>query len=128
MIVLDTHAWLFWRGDPARVGPAALAAIGSADEVAVSAISAWEVSTLARRGRIGLDSDPARCVRRALVGARTVELPVTAAVAAAAGSLENGFPGDPADRIIYATAVTASASLVTRDRAIAGYDPRRAVW
>ena len=128
MIVLDTHAWLFWRGEPTRLGPAALAAIESADQVGVSAISAWEVSTLARRGRIGLDSEPARWVRRALVGARTVELPLTAAIAAVAGSLEDGFPGDPADRIVYATAVAAGAPLVTRDRAIAAYDPRRAVW
>ena len=128
MIVLDTHAWLFWRGDPTRLGPAALVAIESADQVGVSAISAWEVSTLARRGRIGLDSDPARWVRRALVGARTVELPVTARRRGRRGIARNGFPGDPADRIIYATAVTASASLVARDRAIAGYDPRRTVW
>ena len=128
MIVLDTHAWLFWRGDPARLGSAALTAIESADQVGVSAISAWEVSTLVRRGRIGLDSDPGRWIRRALGGARTVELPVTAAIAAAAASLADGFPGDPADRIVYATAVGAGARIATRDRAIAAYDPRRAVW
>ena len=76
----------------------------------------------------GFDSDPARWVRRALVGARTVELPVTARRRGRRGIARNGFPGDPADRIIYATAVAASAPIATRDRAIAAYDPRRAVW
>jgi len=40
----------------------------------------------------------------------------------------DGFPGDPADRIIYATALDLGVRLVTRDAAIAGYDPARAVW
>ena len=127
-MVLDTHAWLFWRGDPTRLGRGARAAIESADEVGVSAISAWEVSTLVRRGRIALDREPGEWTRLALAGAATVELPVTGAIAAAAGSLDDDFPGDPADRIIYATALAASAPLITRDRAIAAYDPRRAVW
>ena len=126
MIVLDTHAWPFWRGDLARLGPAARAAIESADEIGVSAISAWAVSTLVRRRCIEPDSDPEQWVRRALAGARTVELPVTAAVVPPPDRWTRTSPVIP--RIGYATAVAASAPLATRDRAIAAYDPRRAVW
>jgi PIN domain nuclease of toxin-antitoxin system len=98
------------------------------EEVGISAISAWEVATLARLGRIVLDRAPVRWVAQALAGPRVVELPVTGTIAAAAGSLDDAFPGDPADRLIYATALAADAVLVTRDRAISAYDPRRTVW
>jgi PIN domain nuclease of toxin-antitoxin system len=45
-----------------------------------------------------------------------------------AGSLLSPFPGDPADRIIYATTVAKDARLVTADRRIARHDPIRVVW
>jgi PIN domain nuclease of toxin-antitoxin system len=45
----------------------------------------------------------------------------------AAGSLRAPFTGDPADRIIYATALTAGARLVTTDRRLARHDPERVV-
>jgi PIN domain nuclease of toxin-antitoxin system len=45
-----------------------------------------------------------------------------------AGSLDEAFPGDPADRVIYASAVELGARLLTADRAIRGFDPARTVW
>ena len=127
MIVLDTHAWLFWRSEPSRLGRRARERVES-EEVGISAISAWEVAMLARLGRIALDREPGRWVREALAGSRVVELPVTAAIAGVAGTLDDAFPGNPADRIIYATALATGAVLVTRDRAIGAYDARRTLW
>ncbi|MGI9082374.1 MAG: PIN domain-containing protein [Thermoleophilaceae bacterium] len=49
-------------------------------------------------------------------------------MASAAGLLPEGFPGDPADRIIYATALSVGARLVTRDDAIRAFDARATVW
>jgi PIN domain nuclease of toxin-antitoxin system len=47
----------------------------------------------------------------------------------AAGLLDSrAFPGDPIDRLIYATARAANAPLVTRDEAIRAYDPRSTLW
>lgn len=55
--------------------------------------------------------------------------PLTADVAVAAGLLDGrGFPGDPADHFIYATAQALRATLVTRDAAIRGFDVRSTVW
>lgn len=45
-----------------------------------------------------------------------------------AGALPVPFPGDPAGRIIYATAVARGAPLVTGDRRMARHDPARVIW
>lgn len=53
---------------------------------------------------------------------------MTAEVAIEAGRLPESFPGDPLDRVIYATAVSANAPLVTRDMRITAHDPARVIW
>jgi PIN domain nuclease of toxin-antitoxin system len=129
VIVLDTHAWLWWLADPARLSPAARAAIDEADTIGVSAISCWEVTMLAQRGRISLDRDAAVWVRQALGHRRVRQQPLTPEIAVAAGQLDaRRFPGDPADRFIYATAEATRAGLVTRDEQIRRFDPRTTLW
>ncbi len=130
MIVLDTHAWLWWVAAPERLSKRARTAIDEATEIGVSAISAWEVAMLERRGRIALDRPAARWVRAALAtDPRVVELPLDASVAVEAASLAGEeLPGDPADRFIYATARSRGARLVTRDAALRAHDRQRTVW
>lgn len=128
MTVLDTHVWVWWIDSDPRLSPAARTAIESSDDVLVSAISAWEVATLERLGRIRLAPDLRSWVRRALAVDKIVREDVTAEVALVAGSLLPPFPGDPADRIIYSTAVTRNATLVTADRRLARHDPQRVIW
>jgi PIN domain nuclease of toxin-antitoxin system len=104
--------------------------VDTATEIGVSAISAWEVATLEQRGRITLDRPAARWVRAALThDPRIVELPVDAGIAVRAASLaDEGLPGDPADRLIYATAVQRGGRLITKDRTLRTPDRRRTVW
>lgn len=128
MTVLDTHAWLWWVDDDPRLSPKARAAIERSDELVVSAISVWELATLERLGRLRLIPDTRVWVRRALALDRIASAPVTAEVGMLAGSLPVPFPGDPADRIIYATALSHEAQLVTGDRRIVRHDPGRVVW
>jgi PIN domain nuclease of toxin-antitoxin system len=128
MIVLDTHAWLWWLAEPARLSSAARRAIDEAETIGVSTLSAWELTMLVIRRRISLDRDVAAWVGQALAPARVTALPPTAEIAVAAGRLDGGFPGDPADRFIYATARSARARLVTRDEAIRRFDARETIW
>jgi PIN domain nuclease of toxin-antitoxin system len=129
VVVLDTHVWLWWSADPGRLSAPARAAIDEADRVGVSAISCWEVAMLALRNRVTLDRDIAHWVRQALSRPGIVAIPLMPQVALAAGLLErDGFAGDPADRLIYATARNAGTSLVTKDRRLREFDPRGTVW
>jgi PIN domain nuclease of toxin-antitoxin system len=129
VIVLDTHAWLWWTSRPSKLGPRASLEIDRADQVGVPTISAWELAMLVERGRLALDRPVGRWVAQALAHPRVVALNLTAETAVRAGLLgRDEFPGDPADRIIYASARAWNASLATRDAALRAYDPRITVW
>lgn len=129
MIVLDTHAWIWWLAQPRKLSQAARRAIDEAETIGISTLSAWELAMLVRRGRISLDREVATWVAQALAPARVTALAPGAEVAVAAGLLDgDGFPGDPVDRLIYATARTSRARLVTRDEALRRFDPRETVW
>jgi PIN domain nuclease of toxin-antitoxin system len=80
-------------------------------------------------GRITLDRAVHAWVSRALAHPRTTLLPMDDEVAVAAALLlEEGLTGDPADRIVYATARSLGAPLVSADLAIREFDPARVVW
>lgn len=129
MIVLDTHVWLWWLSAPARLSRAAGKAIEQAPRIGVSTLSAWEVAMLAIRGRISLDRDVGLWVRQALADERIESLAPSADVAVAAGLLDaHSFPGDPVDRLIYATARSTGATLITRDAAIRAFDSASTLW
>jgi PIN domain nuclease of toxin-antitoxin system len=112
-----------------RLSKPARTAIDHASSIGVSTLSAWEVTMLAARGRIALDRDVGLWVRQALADARVEPLPPTTEIAVAAGLLDaKSFPGDPIDRLIYATAQATRARLITRDTAIRAFDPELTIW
>jgi PIN domain nuclease of toxin-antitoxin system len=128
VIVVDTHAWLWWVNGEAALSEPARRTIERADTIGVATISAMEVAALVRLGKIELDIDARPWVAQALGLERVLELPLTADVAVEAGSFGDDFVGDSADRIIYATAIVFGSKLVTRDRFLRAYDPARTVW
>ena len=73
------------------------------------AICTLEIAFGAARGRIVLDRPTGDCLQDALALPRVELLPLTPAVAVKAAELPAGFPGDPADRVIAATAILHSA-------------------
>ncbi len=83
---------------------------------------------LVRAGRIRMDRDARTWIRQALASERLEAIPLTAVAAVTAALLPAGFPGDPADRIIYATALGLGARLVTRDERISSFDRLRTLW
>jgi PIN domain nuclease of toxin-antitoxin system len=129
VIVLDTHAWLWWMSSPERLSDDAAASIADAASIGVSTLSAWEVAMLASRGRISLDRDVSLWVKRALAEERVESLAPGVEIALSAGLLDaRGFPGDPADRFIYATARALDAPLITRDARIRAFAPSTTLW
>lgn len=129
MIVLDTHAWVWWVSAPDRLSSVASEAIDRAERVGICTISCWEVTMLATRGRLRLALETELWVRRGLAHPRAVELPLTSKVAVRAALLRSqGFESDPADEIIYATARANGSPLVTRDAALREFDPRATIW
>lgn len=117
MIVLDTHAWIWLTSDPDRLGTVARRMIRRDRSRGIAAISCWELAMLAARGRIELDRDPVAWMDESLRAGNIQLLPLTPAVAVASAQL-GSFHGDPADRLIVATALTHGASLVTKDERI----------
>ena len=122
-LLLDTCACLWLtRGDALR--GAAREAIGLAQtesEIFVSAITAWEVATLVRKGRYHLKVAVEVWFARllALPGIRLAALEPRILIASA--ELPGTPPADPADRMICATARARSLAVMTRDERILVY-------
>lgn len=117
-MLLDTQATLWHRlGDP-QLGSRAREAIDQAwlsNELAISAITFWETAMLRDKGRIRFPDDVLQW-RLMLLAQGYVEIPINGEIAARAGLLPD-IHGDPADRIIVATALEGH-HLVTSDRKI----------
>ena len=120
MLLLDSHA-ILWLDNGTPMAQQALDAIDTAaqeGEVLVSPISAWEIGLLVSKGRISLDLDALVWFERflALPGVRLT--PLTLGAAVLSSTLPGPFHGDPANRLLIATARELDCALVTRDRKI----------
>lgn len=119
MIILDTHVLIWFAEDISDLGRRAAAEADEAlrcDELAVSAISFWEIAMLAQKGRLALADRPATVRRKTLEqGIREIAIDGTIGIRAADLT---AFHGDPADRIIVATALANEATLITADQPI----------
>ena len=113
-VVLDSHVVHWWSAEPDRISPAASQAITDADELAVADISWFELAWLAAHERIVLTIPIASWLQQLATHVRTI--PVTPAIANTAVNLPSSFPGDPADRLIYATAIEHGWPLITKDQ------------
>jgi PIN domain nuclease of toxin-antitoxin system len=127
-VLLDSHVVHWWASEPERLSHAARESIEQADELAVASISWWELAWLAHHERVVLGIPLRSWLDGLAADVRT--MPTTPAIAATAVSLPSGFPGDPADRIIYATAIEHGWPLVTKDDRLRRHRyPRRVtVW
>lgn len=127
-ILLDTHVVHWWSAEPKRVSAPARKALESADDLVIAAISWYELAWLAKHERIAV-TVPIRSWLEGL-GSQLRTLNLTPAVADTAVALPASFPGDPADRLIYATAIEHGFDLVTKDRAIRDHDHPRSltIW
>lgn len=124
IIVLDTHVWLWVvEGDRSQLASHAIQAIDASrrGDIHVSAISVWEVAMLEAKGRISLSRPVDDWVRSALRAPGTRLLSLAPEIAIESTRLPGSAHGDPADRILIASARVTGGKLATRDRVILNY-------
>lgn len=125
LVLLDTHVWVWLvEGHTRLAGSKSLAFIEKAakfDAIRVSAISPWEVGMLESKGRLSFPMSCLDWVEQALRAPGLFLAPLTPAIAVESSRLPGGFHGDPADRILVATARKLGATLITDDAKIREY-------
>jgi PIN domain nuclease of toxin-antitoxin system len=124
-LLLDTHIWLWYvKGDTMMLSPDECRLIDVASQnnaLALAAISVWEASMLITKGRIVLSVPIHTWIAQALSIPGMQLLPLTADVAIESCQLPGEIHGDPADRMIIATARLHRAQLLTHDRMLLHY-------
>jgi PIN domain nuclease of toxin-antitoxin system len=129
VIVLDTHALLWWALDPDRLSPAASASVREMERRGgfASAISIWELGVKIQRGKLDLGISIAEFARRIDKSAIVQLLAVDTATWLRSRALAWDHR-DPADRVIVATAILQGVPLVTADDEIHRFGGVACVW
>lgn len=132
VIVLDTHALIWWVTGDSRLSTAARTVLDAASqdggEVLVSAISAWEIAMLVQRDRLALAMDLEEWLRAVESIEGVTVVPISVSLAVQSVNLPGEFHKDPADRMIVALARERNAQLVTADEKIQAYPHVRWLW
>ena len=130
MVVLDTNALIFDALQPKRLTPRALRTIETASahgDIACSDISLWEIAMLVAKDRLDPGTELAQFLHD-LIQARGLRvLPITPEIAVLAQSAQFSH-GDPADRIVSATALFHQAKLVSADARLRKLKAVEVVW
>ena len=130
MIVCDTHALVFDALAPKLLGSEAARVIEKSHrsgDLACADISLWEIAMLMEKGRLEVDASTDNFLTAMISARRLNVLPVTPAIAALSAS--SSVPkGDPADRLIAATAISHGATLITKDERLIGIPDLPTIW
>jgi PIN domain nuclease of toxin-antitoxin system len=133
MIVLDTHALIWWVNGDSKLSARARKVIESeitidGGKILVSVITAWEIAMLVNKNRLVLTMD----LNEWLDTVRSIDavqfVPIDNEVAVQSVQLPGDFHPDPADRMITALARHYSANLVTSDDKIRKYRHVKTIW
>lgn len=113
MIILDTHIFVWMNIKPEMIPVHILNAIGNESTLGLSAISLWEIAMLTKRERIKLEMPLIDWFDKALAVPKIKLINITPLIAATSEQLV--MHGDPADRLIAATALESNCALATCD-------------
>lgn len=131
MTILDTNVLIYDALTPDRLSAAALRAIEAGEaqrELYCSDITLWEVAMLIDKGRLDPGTDYLAFIRLALAARGTQVLPITPEIAGLSVRIPGLEHGDPADRIIVATAIHSGGVLITSDRKLRKTEAIATIW
>lgn len=131
MLLLDTCALIFDALTPERLSARASNAIRQADKagtLACADISLWEIAMLVAKDRIDPGTEAKTFIDLLLTARNIKVLPITPEIAARSAQADFCPHGDPADRLIAATALLNKARLVTSDKKLAAVTGLQIVW
>jgi PIN domain nuclease of toxin-antitoxin system len=123
MILLDAHIWVWWFSDNPDLPRRAREVLESSgdERLGVSVISCWELGMLVAKNRVRLSMPVETWVSESFCAPRMDLLDLTPPIAIASSHLPGEFHGDPADRIIVATARLHDCPVLTADGKMLDY-------
>ncbi len=131
MILLDTHVVVWAAIEPKRLSRTAASTLLRARTgggLAMSSISLWEMASLFARHRIETYGTIDASVRQVLETVGVIVKPITQEIAILATQFAEGYPRDPADRLIGATARAEGIALITQDERIRSSPLLKTIW
>jgi Uncharacterized protein conserved in bacteria len=131
VIVLDTHALVWWVSGDATLSRKARKTIEKEmedGEILISAISAWEIAMLVEREKLVLSMEVERWMNTVSEIDAVRIVPMDVEILVKSVNLPGEFHKDPADRMIVATARKFSVPLVTKDDKIRAYPHVKTIW
>jgi len=126
VIVVDTHTFLWWMDARELLSDAAYNALLTADRIAISVITTWEIALLASKRRLELRAEPLIWIMETLARTGIEVIPLTLEIAVRSTELRQ--LRDPSDQMIVATARHLGVPLVTKDDRIRRSGLVETVW
>jgi PIN domain nuclease of toxin-antitoxin system len=127
-ILLDTHVWLWHISGEETLSHRIINLIDTAasrHELFISAISVWEIAMLANKRKIVLNSSCLSWINASLSLPGITLILLSPEIAVESCQLPDNFHGDPADRILAATAKIENLTLITRDKKLLAYGAKK---
>lgn len=129
-ILFDTHAWLWLLAGEKQISAKVISLLEDKrqkNSLYLSDISLWEICMLAKKGRITLGQPTLSWLKNAIKISNVHLLHLTPEIAVESTELPGDFHGDPADRIIVASARIFNLAILTRDQKILEYSSEHRV-
>ncbi len=129
--LLDTHVWVWLLTGNSRIKRSkvfdTIIDASKHSGLNISAISIWEIAMLEAKKRIILSSEINHWVEQALKAPGLKLIPLLPTISIDSSRLPGNFHGDPADRILIATARYLQCPIITADKKILNYSSEKFV-
>lgn len=128
MILLDTHAWLWWTSESPKLSQPAKQSIENATDLGISILSCWEIAMLISKGRIALTLDVNAWIDLALQRPKIRLVQIDPEIVVLSTRLPGNFHADPVDRMLAATCLSRGIPIISKDQKITEWNHISVIW